>query len=180
MVVGMISGNTSVAMEAIKKALANVPHAYALRMNFVEYLQPKWGGTYEDANRFVEDAQKYGSLNPRIWSMKGCVPSMEAYQAMLNGQFPLAIEKYSVALKSGDRLSWLKGKAYSQYMIGDYKGAIESMSKVGSYFPDNEKSAVSRVVDVLAKEDQRIPKKRPADTFKYGEFEGPLGWNDFR
>jgi tetratricopeptide (TPR) repeat protein len=183
-VVGMASGNREAAEKAISSALSNTPEAFYIRVNYIEYLQPKWGGTYEDANKFINAAQKYGEKNPRIWTLRGLVPAMQADQCQLDGKYAMSISKYTEALKYGDKPSWIRGKAFGQYMISDYKGAIESMNRASKYLNPDQKSSLLRVVEVLKAEDHKKGKKghvSPADTLdENGDFYGPLSWSDFQ
>ncbi len=181
MIVESWLGNRIGAKDAVTKALTFVPHAYTLRANYLAFLQPKWGNGYEEADKFIYDAQQYGNKNPRIWTLRGWVPGMMAYQHLLDGDFELALTKYSEALRYGDRPSWFKNKAYCQYMLGDYKNSKESLNKVSTYLSAGERPVVMRLVDVLENLDKQGG-PRPYDTYNKStrDSNGPLGWIDFQ
>lgn len=181
--ISMQMGNRAAANAAMSNALKARPALFYLRSNYLEYLQPKWGATFEEADKFIRDAQKYGPENPRIWSLRGFIPAMIAYQHSLNGEFSLAVSRYSEALQYGDRQLWLRGKAFDQYMLGDYESSIESMAIVENHLRESSKAGVSYVIATLRNEADKKRKYKippPAASYKDGSFNGPLGWVDFQ
>lgn len=129
----MVFGNRAFGEEIAKSYLETKPNLYYFRANYLVYQQPKWGGTYADAKAFVEAAQKFGSENPRIWTLRGEVSAMQAYDFILAGKLAKAIAKYNEALSYGDRHGWLMRLAYCQQAVKDRNASIRTLERLQRY-----------------------------------------------
>ncbi|UCV21167.1 outer membrane protein assembly factor BamD [Ferribacterium limneticum] len=159
---GMAYGNRADAEDAIKKALELRPDAYYIRVTFMRYFNPLWGGSYNAGELFANNSQKFGYMNPRIWNLRGNVPSMKAYHYMLDGNYSEAIFEYTDALKYGDKPNWIMELAYCYYKMNDNKTSASVLERLTKYpLSPDENAKITRVVSVL----------------KAG---GNLDWNDFR
>jgi tetratricopeptide (TPR) repeat protein len=177
------NGDHALEEETLAKVLKLAPQTYYIRSNYVEFLQPKWGGTYEEANKFINDAQIYGGRNPQIWRLRGFVASAMAYQYQLDGNYAEAIKMYSEALKYGDRLYWLGNQALVYYRLGNFEAAIENVIRITNYLPNDRKSKAFHLVQIMKAESQKLKKQ------SFGNLHNPkenqpqipqsLGWDDF-
>lgn len=177
------NGDSVLEKETIAKVLKLAPQSYYIRSNYVEFLQPKWGGTYEEANKFIQDAQIYGSRNPQIWRLRGFVASAQAYQYQLDGNFTEAIKMYSEALKYGDRLYWLSNQAFNYYRLANFDAAIENVKRITNYLPNEEKAKAFHLVQIMKTESQKFKKQSFGDLHNRRESQTQipqsLGWSDF-
>lgn len=141
------------------------PSSYYLRSSFLTYQQPKWGGSYEQANKYASQFQTRRTLNPRIWNLQGIVPANLGYQCLLNENYACAIKLYRDALSFGDRNVWLARKAYSHYMLGDYDSALTDSGRILRYGKGNEAAIIlNRALQEI------VNKSRQPNS---------IGWNHF-
>jgi tetratricopeptide (TPR) repeat protein len=160
----MAGGDNDNAKKLTVNALSKLPQSYYLRTTMLFYLQPKWGNTFEEADKLVKEAQQYTHLNPILWSLQGTVTSHKAYQCDLNEDYPCAVKLYDKALKYGDKCDWLSMQAYAYFKLGQYQPAIDNMNKVLAYIPNKAKA--NYMVAALEK-------------LKNGEAAQKLYWSDF-
>lgn len=65
------SGSAEDAAYFESEAVKHSPAAYYLRHNYLTSLQPRWGGSYEEMQAYVDKLDEAAKINPRIWSLKG-------------------------------------------------------------------------------------------------------------
>ena len=126
-------GKRSEAEVYVKAVLDIYPESYYIRYHYLKFLQPKWGGSHEEAFAFIRESQDYGHNNPRIWALRGYVYSSMAYNYMVDENYICAVENYSKALDYGDNKAWLANTARALWLIGEYDASVSTMEKIRPY-----------------------------------------------
>jgi tetratricopeptide (TPR) repeat protein len=85
-----------------KKALDIYPSSFLLRGRYMEMLEPRWGGSYEEMNKFASESVPFAKMNPIIMTLKGSAYADMADLAFKEGNGQLAIDLYERALSYGD------------------------------------------------------------------------------
>lgn len=125
--------------EIVNQALRNIPQSYYIRQNYIEYLQPKWGYSYNTAQQFIDESQIYAEKNYRIWGLRGIPYAAKAYNCLVTDEnYDCAIKNYNNALQYGIKSSWLSYLAYSYYLKQDYHSSLINIKKMADYLPDNK------------------------------------------
>lgn len=126
-------GEFEQAEKFFNQVIANVPQTYIARSVMLNYLRPRWAGTFKEADKLVLEAQKYGENNHRLWSLRGIVPSDRGYNCLEDEKYQCAILHYSEALKHVDRVDWLGNQAFAYYKIRDNQQTIKNIDKIIQY-----------------------------------------------
>ena len=123
--------------EILARAVKADKRCYYARFQYIISLQPRWGGSHEQMKAFAEEAAKQSDLNARLWSLQGEVYADIADQYWFAKDYAEASNYYGVALIYGDRTSWLRYRAACFYTLRIYELAIDDLSRVLYYAPEN-------------------------------------------
>jgi tetratricopeptide (TPR) repeat protein len=135
--IGKASSMSFTPRQILEKAIENDPRSFYLRSKYMESLTPKWGGSYEDMANFIEELKGVFSLNPRLWALQGEVDAYKAEEYWRKKDYRTAVEFYSSALKYGDRIVWLEGRAACYYGDGQLKNSFNDYNRILYYQPSN-------------------------------------------
>lgn len=122
----------------LAEAIALNPAAASYRYSYIEGILPKWGGSYEAIEYFVEQQTPYFSLNPMLTTLAGYEDAQKAFYAKNNNDFNSCIHYYSKALSYGLNLRWLDTRAWCSMKEGHYQHAIDD-TNISLSIVDNPK-----------------------------------------
>ncbi len=158
-VVEMASGNIYGTTSIHNLAVRSIPETYYVRYDYLRSLYPKWGGSYELMQEYVDGLDKAAQKNPRIWSLKGEVAAERGNSAWLDEDYQSAIQYYTEALSYGDRLSFLKYRGRLYMLVGQDALALEDFLKFRKY-DDSDRVINAYITSLNAKLGMNSPQKR--------------------
>jgi tetratricopeptide (TPR) repeat protein len=130
---GMLTGDSELKLDALQRGLRYAPDSFWLRSIFLDSLSPSWGGSYQEMEQFISGFEEAAMHNPRLWSLRGMPDASRAKRLGGRHDYKEAVEYYTKALSYGDRLYWLRLRAYYSYKLRDYESVIADVNRVGTY-----------------------------------------------
>jgi tetratricopeptide (TPR) repeat protein len=130
---GMLTGADETTSAALQEGLRYVPNSYWLRSMYLDSLTPSWGGSYAEMEKFISGFEEAAKQNPRIWSLRGMPDGERAKRFGGQDDYKKAVEYYTKALSYGDRLYYLKRRAYYSYQLHDYESVIRDVNRIATY-----------------------------------------------
>jgi tetratricopeptide (TPR) repeat protein len=124
--------------DVLEKAVKGDMRTYYARAQYMISLLPRWGGSYEDMRNFADRAKKYSDINPRLWGLQGEVYADIASRYSLDKKdYKSAVKYYSLAMRFGDRVSWLTYRGTCYLELGKKKEALADFNKILVYDKNN-------------------------------------------
>jgi len=153
--VAMAEDDDSAKDNAYSEAIKHDKRTYYARFMYLRSLTPRWGGSYAQMQKVIDQSLPYAKLNPRIWSLRGMVDYDKAYDFYLNDKYKLAITYMGQALKYGDRTDWLNRRAECYGRTGQFQLELKDREKILFYkpFDTGTRNQVTRLKEYLAKKD---------------------------
>lgn len=74
----MALGNSDSKKVLLDNALQINPYSFAVRRYYIYSLYPKWGGSFEEMYKFVDESDKYLSENPKLKILRGYIDASKA------------------------------------------------------------------------------------------------------
>ena len=117
------------------QALKVNPLSFIAREYLLHSQLPRWGGSYEEMQKTIENTRPYYKDSPQLKVLEGRVAADLGELAAYRKDYKEAIKYYDDALANGDFwfYNWRKGEAL--WEIDDYQGAIDQFSRAISYKP---------------------------------------------
>lgn len=134
------NGNKKENKELINTALNIYPGSYLIRAQYLVYLTPRWGGSYEKMDSFAKESLRYSKLNPLINTLPGYVYRDQANMAYFDGNRPLAIKLTKQALEYGENYSFRYQLAQLYFQNGEHDKALFEIERAVALRP-NKKDA---------------------------------------
>ena len=151
------SGNDEEVNRIFKKAVQEVPTTYYLRHNFLMTLLPRWGGSFEQMEAYLNMLNdKDFTQNPRIWSLKAEPMAHRGLEAWEAKKYDDAIGFYTEALKYGDRLEFLKNRGNIYWTVKKFDLALADFKRFARYYKNDEKinEGINHLASVLKSQNQ--------------------------
>jgi len=130
---GMLIGADKMKVNALQKGLQYAPGSFWLRSAYLDSITPSWGGSYAQMESFIGGFEGVAEQNPRLWSLRGTPDAHRAKRLGGRQEYSEAVEYYNRALGYGDRLHWLRLRAYYSYRMQDYESVIRDMNRIAAY-----------------------------------------------
>jgi tetratricopeptide (TPR) repeat protein len=123
------SGNRHEKTMAYAEGIKQVPYSYWIRCEYLEKLQPKWGGSWEEMRQFADRAAEEASHNRYLTELKYFAPYHEGRSVSSHGDKEKAIKLYTEALQYF-RGPWaLHARAYAYQELGEYGKALDDLNE---------------------------------------------------
>ncbi len=106
------------------------PDSYMLRATFIYGLTPRWGGSYEAMQAFVDESRPAMERNPAIRALEGASLLDQARVAWHAEEQDVAMNLLTRALEYGEDEDILSTRADLYYIKQDYAHAIEDQTRV--------------------------------------------------
>ena len=124
-----IEGKEGLAENYIKRALSRNPLPFKLRAHYVNFLAPRWGGSFKQMQIFIKESLVYSSRNPSLQLLKG-YPFIEAARMQKRkGMHKVADKLFSKALAFGDNHVAFNERGKNRYKQEKYKEALEDFDR---------------------------------------------------
>jgi tetratricopeptide (TPR) repeat protein len=130
-----ISGGDKVSSKQIlDEALSHNPLSKAVRLYYVQYLQPKWGGSLGDVEKFIADLKPLYSQNKHLKDIEGRLPYTQGdilFTTYDNDKVKLSIPYFNEAVqKSGQNRSTILRRAEAYRYLDEYQKALDDCNEV--------------------------------------------------
>lgn len=129
------SEGTDVLPGLIDRLLQQAPAGYAAHRTVMNFLQPRWGGSYPAMERYAELAQAQRERNPRLEVLRGYPYWAEGVDAASDKDYERALALHTRALSFGDDADFLDGRARALKRLLRFKEAVADMETQHSRFP---------------------------------------------
>ncbi|MDX1527295.1 MAG: tetratricopeptide repeat protein [Gammaproteobacteria bacterium] len=121
--------------DTLKQALEIDPRSYVVRKAHLWGLMPRWGGSYEEINTFLDDTRKYVDQNPELNPLLGFADYVRAFNYGGRDKHQKAIEHYTKALEHGDKSWYYKARGVVYYRMDDNVNALKDLNKALELWP---------------------------------------------
>lgn len=85
----------------LQKALEKCPSSFRIRSTYLLAIAPRWGGTYEEMERFIAESQQYISKNQRIGLLQGYIDYEMGFMQRTSKNYGEALELLDKAIEFG-------------------------------------------------------------------------------
>jgi tetratricopeptide (TPR) repeat protein len=147
--IGMATDKEGLMNNALVEALTYHPYAYRVRLQYLQALTPRWGGTYQKMEVFIDSCKKYIEYNPKLKELTASIPADKGMTYAYLGKYEHAMKMYTEALKSSSLPSYYvkRGDAYAQ--MRNYKSALADYEQALNLSP-NDPEYLDRKTSVLS------------------------------
>jgi tetratricopeptide (TPR) repeat protein len=126
------------------KGLAVEPADYFIRSLHMTYLQPKWGGSYEEMAKFAETSLQYTHKNPKLKAFAGAVDAVKAETLRRNKEYVEAEKLFTGALDYGGDHAVFHFRGFNRTKLKDYAGALQDYNSALAIYPERAKTYYRR------------------------------------
>ncbi len=119
------------------KALELYPGSYLVRYRRMISLTPRWGGSYDEMERFARETAPYAAKNPHLRIFPGFIPWDQGREAARAGDYATAIALYEQALSYGESWNFLYDLADCYYRARLYGDALGALDRAMAINPDS-------------------------------------------
>jgi tetratricopeptide (TPR) repeat protein len=118
------------------------PDSYVVRSTFLNYLVPKWGGSYREIREVIEDIKPRVSRNPELRPLLAFEEYALSEEALDHGYYEEAVKLSTAALRKADK-QWfysVRARAHDQFghemfAFRDYHNGIEFYPMIKTDYP---------------------------------------------
>lgn len=148
--------------EVLEKALADAmaadPRAYSVRKAYFFSLMPRWGGSYQQIDKFTEDTRRHAEANPDLKPLLGFKDYVKAFNYSQRSEYQEAVDHYTRALEHGEKSWYYRLRGTANYRMGEYERAIADLTRAIELWPHYADALVWRgtVYEKLEMYDQAL------------------------
>jgi tetratricopeptide (TPR) repeat protein len=153
MEIAMASGNEKLANNALAEALKYHPYAYRVRLQYLQMLTPRWGGTYQKMEAFIDSCEKDFVHNQKLKELVASVPADKGRTYSYLGKYEHAVKMYTEALKFSNLPAYYIERGDSFAQLRNYKAALADYEQALKLSP-NDPEYLDRKSTVLANIDR--------------------------
>ena len=136
MSISKTSGDNTLYISARSEGLKLFPESFILRSEVFFGLQPKWGGTKDALDLFLEETARHSVTNPELRSLLG-YKALIAADAMKNDDRDAAIALFHEAIGFGGNEFMYLSRGKNYYYKRDYELALKDLNKALSFYPQH-------------------------------------------
>jgi tetratricopeptide (TPR) repeat protein len=112
------------ATELLQKAIEQSPDNFYVREAAFSFLEPKWGGSLEQMDQLIHEAQPHESTNPRLVFLRVYRAAMAGDRFSMQKQYGPALDVYRQALAIGPEDSTLQAAALAADEVGRHAESV--------------------------------------------------------
>ncbi len=124
----MGNGNRELT-KVMSQALAINPLSYELRVRYLNFITPRWGGSLKMMSSFIEQTEKHMPKNIRLEALSGLALSEAGEMQALKKNYKKAEEYFTTALSLGENHDTLYERGITRSYLKKYKAAIKDLSR---------------------------------------------------
>lgn len=128
-ILGSQSGPNPLMREVLDAAVNIQPATYRVRLKYLHFLTPRWGGSFEKMEAFVNESLKLVNQNSKLNLLEARIYTEAAYTNYLDRKYSVAEEIYGKALSYGDRAETYLDRGKTRYKRENYRAALEDLNK---------------------------------------------------
>lgn len=121
-------GSRKQKFDTLKKALNINPASYIVRRDMLQFLLPKWGGSYQAIEEFLQDTEKHIDQNQELAPLMGYLDYAKSMQAYSKKDFDKTIDYATAAIEKGKKSWYFKKRAQAYYSLKDFELAVVDYS----------------------------------------------------
>jgi len=124
-----------------QQALSIYPASYRIRNTYLYRMTPRWGGSYELMEEFIQDSLQHTEQNPKLHWLAGRIHADMAHKNRSRWALKAAEEEYTKALTFmapgyGESPEYLAERGRIRIKLKDYQGALSDYNKAISGEPE--------------------------------------------
>ena len=113
----------------MRKALEVDPASFNIRSQHLKTLTPRWGGSVEKMQAFIEEASKYEQQNPKLKLLEGFISAEAGDMQAVVKKYNIANTLYTKSLESGEYHDTLFKRGKNNTRRGNYQDAITDLNR---------------------------------------------------
>lgn len=121
--------------EVLRDGIAVLPASYEIRKSYLFKLMPRWGGSYEEIDAFLDDTRQHLETNPALKPLLGFKDYVIGYNLQSSDQYKEALTHYSNALRFGEKEWILKQRGTTYLQLEDYENALKDLDRAIALWP---------------------------------------------
>ncbi|WP_299880819.1 tetratricopeptide repeat protein [uncultured Cocleimonas sp.] len=122
-------GSNEDAKAVLKKALTLYPATYNLRNIYLASLTPRWGGSYQEMQNFINETAQFVKLNPKLKQLESAIYIDKGNVLALKKEYELASLMFNSGTKFGENSGAFYERGENYVRLEEYKKAINSLNK---------------------------------------------------
>lgn len=139
--IGIAGGNKVVSRQVLDEALSHNPLSKIVRLYYINFLEPKWGGSLQDIENYIAETKPFYSQNISLKDIEGRLPYAKGDGLFISSgkdNVKLAISYFDDAvLKSSRDNAILFSRAEANRYIGAYQKALDDCNEILSRKPQD-------------------------------------------
>ena len=130
------NGQRKEKLRVLKRGLEHIPYSYGVRYCYLNKLQPKWGGSWEEMAQYAEIAQGHLQENPQLQGLYAEFYFSWAISYRHKKEYEQAIKYFSRALEYARGAGTLHYRGRSYAALGEYGLALKDLNESLDLYPD--------------------------------------------
>lgn len=157
-----LSGDTEGASGVYQAGQRHFRGSYYLADTFMNLLEPRWGGSFEQMDRFASQVASDSGFNPRLATLLGSSEAERARQADGDEDYTGMLAHINNAFQYGPEIDYYltRGDAYNH--LGNYGRAIEDINTALSVTPQNPRALQLHGIATMSSADWQVGDARVA------------------
>jgi hypothetical protein len=132
------NGEIQLAKKIHDEATKLIPKSSVIRKTYVQALRPKWGGSYEMMQKYIDSLNDVFNLNPLLYSIKGKVLAERGDAARSKANNRESIRYFTRAMAYGETVALLRERSRAYNCIYNYELARADIVKCKIKLPNSE------------------------------------------
>ncbi|MBN2693142.1 DUF4034 domain-containing protein [bacterium] len=146
-------GDKKLKKDILEKALKVYPQSFRIRISYLLSISPRWGGSYEEMEQFIEKSQKDIDKNERFKVLSAFIDYDKGDLLYIAGKNKKALEYLDKALEFGEHFILYDKRAEILHNLGKSKKALEDCDKSIELEPESDNSYLIKAKIYKSKED---------------------------
>ena len=162
--IGGAISNDQVKDKALATALKYHPYAYRVRLQYLQTLTPRKGGSYEMMQAFIDSCVRLAAFNPKLQDLRGAIPGDKASFFSFMGKYDEAVNMWTEALKYSENHAYYAERADAETHMQDYIHAGNDYDHALDLSPNDPEYLNRKASAVAMQQGSSVPRK----TSQYG------------
>jgi tetratricopeptide (TPR) repeat protein len=132
--IAIVGGDKIKSKQILDEALKNNPLSKIVRLYYVRFLEPKWGGSIAEIKKFITEAKPFYVQNKQLKEIEGSLPYAQAdmlYTTYTSENVKLSLPYFDEAVqKSGRNRAVILRRAEAYDFLGKYQNALRDCNEV--------------------------------------------------
>jgi len=121
---------------AKNKALTISPASYAVRVGYLYTIRPRWGGSYEQMNTFIQESLTLVSQNPKLKLLQGEILIEKGYSLLVKKEYEKADPLFTQALLFGENSDVYYKRGMNRMYMEQYEESLHDLNRALELNPE--------------------------------------------